>query len=160
MRKLPQWEPLKNSVILLDGYTGFTPVQYRLAELFMIHSREVICCVTADPREMLYKECTMQHLFYMGRHTVCRLRKMAEEHHIPVLKEVWCDNRPPGVLRKAPSWIFWSRIYTVIMGKYGKMILRTFRSSGEKIRQKRRNMCAAALMKKCRRKACATGIWQ
>ena len=56
-RKLPQWEPLKNSVILLDGYTGFTPVQYRLAELFMIHSREVICCVTADPREMLYKEC-------------------------------------------------------------------------------------------------------
>ena len=105
-RKLPQWEPLKNSVILLDGYTGFTPVQYRLAELFMIHSREVICCVTADPREMLYKECTMQHLFYMGRHTVCRLRKMAEEHHIPVLKEVWCDNRPAWRFKESPQLDF------------------------------------------------------
>lgn len=93
-RKLPQWEPLKSSVILLDGYTGFTPVQYRLAELFMLHVREVLCCITADPREILYKECSIQHLFYMGRHTVCRLKKMAEEHHIPVEKEIWCDHRP------------------------------------------------------------------
>ena len=93
-RKLPQWEPLKSSVILLDGYTGFTPVQYRLAELFMLHAREVLCCITADPREILYKECSIQHLFYMGRHTVCRLKKMAEEHHIPVEKEIWCDHRP------------------------------------------------------------------
>ncbi len=93
-RKLPQWEPLKSSVILLDGYTGFTPVQYRLAELFMLHAREVLCCITADSREILYKECSIQHLFYMGRHTVCRLKKMAEEHHIPVEKEIWCDHRP------------------------------------------------------------------
>lgn len=93
-RKLPQWEPLKSSVILLDGYTGFTPVQYRLAELFMLHAREVLCCITADPREILYKECSIQHLFYMGRHTVCRLKKMAEKHHIPVEKEIWCDHRP------------------------------------------------------------------
>ena len=28
----------------------------------MIHSREVICCVTADPREMLYKEWTPAHV--------------------------------------------------------------------------------------------------
>lgn len=110
MQKTATVGTFKNSVILLDGYTGFTPVQYRLAELFMIHSREVICCVTADPREMLYKECTMQHLFYMGRHTVCRLRKMAEEHHIPVLKEVWCDNRPAWRFKESPQLDFWSRI--------------------------------------------------
>lgn len=57
---------------------------------------------------------------------------MAEEHHIPVLKEVWCDNRPAWRFKESPQLDFWSRIYTVIMGKYGKMILRTFRSSGEK----------------------------
>ena len=102
-RKLPQWEPLKSSVILLDGYTGFTPVQYRLVQLFMIHAREVLCCISADKREMLYKECSMQHLFYMGRHTVCRLKKMAEEHHIPVEKEVWCDHRPAWRFKDSPE---------------------------------------------------------
>ena len=105
-RKLPQWEPLKSSVILLDGYTGFTPVQYRLVQLFMIHAREVLCCISADKREMLYKECSMQHLFYMGRHTVCRLKKMAEEHHIPVEKEVWCDHRPAWRFKDSPELDF------------------------------------------------------
>lgn len=105
-RKLPQWEPLKSSVILLDGYTGFTPVQYRLVQLFMIHAREVLCCISADQREMLYKECSMQHLFYMGRHTVCRLKKMAEEHHIPVEKEVWCDHRPAWRFKDSPELDF------------------------------------------------------
>lgn len=42
----------ENSVIYLDGYTGFTPVQYRLAELFMLHAREVVCTVTVDLREI------------------------------------------------------------------------------------------------------------
>ena len=41
-RELPRWEKLADSVIYLDGYTGFTPVQYRLAELFMLHARDVV----------------------------------------------------------------------------------------------------------------------
>ena len=53
----------------------------------------------------------------------------------------------PGVLRKAPSWIFLNRIYTVIMGKYGKNDPQDIQIFREKIRQKRRNMRAAALMK-------------
>ena len=72
MQELPKWEPLKDSIILLDGYTGFTPVQYRLVELFLMHAREVVCAVTIDPRENAYKGGSIQHLFYMSRHTVCR----------------------------------------------------------------------------------------
>lgn len=34
-RVLPQSELIKNSVITLDGYTGFTPVQYRILGLFL-----------------------------------------------------------------------------------------------------------------------------
>ena len=49
-RELPRWEKLADSVIYLDGYTGFTPVQYRLAELFMLHARDVVCTVTVDLR--------------------------------------------------------------------------------------------------------------
>ena len=47
-RVLPQSEIVKNSVIALDGYTGFTPVQYRLLELCLIHARQVLMTVTAD----------------------------------------------------------------------------------------------------------------
>ena len=82
-RELPKWEPLKDSIILLDGYTGFTPVQYRLVELFLMHAREVVCTVTIDSRENAYKESSIQHLFYMSRHTVCRVASMAKQHGIP-----------------------------------------------------------------------------
>ena len=61
-RELPKWEPLKNSVIFMDGFTGLTPVQYRLAELFLIHAREVLFTVTLDPREPARKESSIQHV--------------------------------------------------------------------------------------------------
>lgn len=32
--------------------------------------------------------------------------KMAEEHHIPVLKEVWCDNRPAWRFKESPQLDF------------------------------------------------------
>lgn len=92
-RELPRWGKLKDSVILLDGFTGFTPVQYRIAELFLLHARQVLCTAAIDPRENPYKECSIQHLFYMGRHMVCRLVKMAKEHHVET-GEIWLKERP------------------------------------------------------------------
>ena len=160
-RKLPQWEPLKSSVILLDGYTGFTPVQYRLVQLFMIHAREVLCCISADRREMLYKECSMQHLFYMGRHTVCRLKKMAEEHHIPVEKEVWCDHRPAWRFKDSPELDFLEQNLYRYSGKiWEKQPGNILIYRGKKIRQKKPPMYAAVLMRRYRKRDCVTGIWR
>ena len=34
-KHLPESRLIKDSVITLDGYTGFTPVQYRLLDLFL-----------------------------------------------------------------------------------------------------------------------------
>ncbi len=47
---LPKSELIKNSVITLDGYTGFTPVQYRILELFFRYSKKVMITVTMDPQ--------------------------------------------------------------------------------------------------------------
>ena len=44
------------------------------------HAREVVCTVTVDLRENPYEKCGIQHLFYMGRHTVCRLKELADRH--------------------------------------------------------------------------------
>lgn len=57
---------------------------------------------------------------------------MAEEHHIPVLKEVWCDNRPAWRFKESPQLDFLEQNLYRYNGKIWKMILRTFRSSGEK----------------------------
>ena len=108
-RELPRWEKLADSVIYLDGYTGFTPVQYRLAELFMLHARDVVCTVTVDLRENPYRECSIQHLFYMGRHTVCRLKELADRRHVEVKREVRCDRRPGWRFKDSESLDFLER---------------------------------------------------
>ena len=105
-RELPKWEPLKDSIILLDGYTGFTPVQYRLVELFLMHAREVVCTVTIDSRENAYKESSIQHLFYMSRHTVCRVASMAKQHGIPKKEDIICSRRPAWRFDESPELDF------------------------------------------------------
>lgn len=80
---LPRSRLLENSVITLDGYTGFTPVQYRLLELFLIHAGQVIVTVTIDPEARPYEESPMQNLFYMSKQMVHKLTTLAENHGVP-----------------------------------------------------------------------------
>lgn len=93
-RELPRSEMLKNSVIFLDGYTGFTPVQYRIVELFITHALDVVCAVTVDYGADPYRESGIQNLFYMSKHTVCRLAAMAKAGGVELKEDVILDRRP------------------------------------------------------------------
>lgn len=93
-RMLPKSKLIQNSVIALDGYTGFTPVQYRLAELLMVCAKQVIITVTADPACSPYQPMGMQHLFYMSRQMVMRLSTLAEKNQIARLQDIWIKPRP------------------------------------------------------------------
>lgn len=108
-KELPRWKPLKDSVVLLDGYTGFTPVQYRLVELFLLHARDVLCTITIDPRENAYKESSIQHLFHMSRHTVCRVNDMARQHGISKTEDIICSRRPSWRYEESPELDFLER---------------------------------------------------
>lgn len=105
-RELPRWEVLKNSVILLDGFTGFTPVQYRLVELFLLHAGDVLCSVTVDPSAKPYKESSIQHLFYMSKHTVCRLTDMAGRRGIEKKEDIICERKPAWRFKDSPELDF------------------------------------------------------
>ena len=85
---IPDSGLLKNSVIALDGYTGFTPVQYRLAELFMVYARQVVVTVTADPEISMYRSMGVQNLFYMSRQMTVRLSELAEKNNIEKLDDI------------------------------------------------------------------------
>lgn len=76
-RVLPKSRLIRGSVVTLDGYTGFTPVQYRILEILLTCCRQVIVTVTMPPEENPYREKSIHSLFYMSSHTVCRLIDLA-----------------------------------------------------------------------------------
>jgi len=70
---------LKNSVIVLDGFTGFTPIQNRLIQELMKYAAEVIVSVTMGRGEDPYTPDGEQKLFHLSKKTVHDLEKLAEE---------------------------------------------------------------------------------
>ncbi len=88
-RVLPASKLIQTSVVALDGYSGFMPVQFRLLELFMKHSREVLMTVTANRLVTAKQPLGMQDLFAMSSQMVHKLLKLAKENHVEVLPETW-----------------------------------------------------------------------
>lgn len=91
---LPRSELIKNSVITLDGYTGFTPVQYRILELFLRYSKRVIVTVTIDPSEHMTKKSGVQELFYMSRQMIWKLQELAKETEAGTEKDILLKSHP------------------------------------------------------------------
>lgn len=74
---LPQSELLRDAVVTLDGFTGFTPVQYHILEILLKMCAKVTVTVTMDADESPYQEGAPEELFHLSRHTVCRLIDIA-----------------------------------------------------------------------------------
>ncbi len=72
-----QW--LKNSVICLDGFTGFTPCQYQLLGKMLKHAKKVMVTVTIDRREKIDNKNSDHLLFGLSTKTIQKLTKIAEE---------------------------------------------------------------------------------
>ncbi len=101
-RMLPRWEKLSRSQVFLDGYTGFTPVQYRILEICLGRCSRVMAAVTADPEGKIYAEAGMEELFYMSRHMVCRLIDAASPAGAGHEKDVMLCTHPPIRFRESP----------------------------------------------------------
>lgn len=87
-RLIPESRLIRNSVIALDGYTGFTPVQYRLTELFLVYAKQVYVTVTADEAAGIYGKMGIQNLFYMSRQMAVRLSEIAEKNQVKKLPDI------------------------------------------------------------------------
>ncbi len=90
-RHIEESQIIKNSVIALDGYTGFTPVQYRLIRLFLIHSKQVIITITADKKEQIQTLLPIQSLFHMSSVIAKKLERLVEDTNCNQLKDVWLE---------------------------------------------------------------------
>ncbi len=110
-RVAPQSKKLKDSVLVLDGYTGFTPIQIQLLETLLGICEEVYVTVAIAAGEDPYKTGSPHELFYLSKQTVASLLRIAKEKKIN-WKEYWipegkgeyqgrfADNPPMAFLEK------------------------------------------------------------
>lgn len=78
-RSLAKSKLIKDSVIVLEGFTGFTPIQNRLIQELMLLSAETVVSLTLGEEEDPYKLDGEQKLFYLTKKTVADLEKLAAE---------------------------------------------------------------------------------
>ena len=110
-RVAPLSKKLKDSVLVLDGYTGFTPIQIQLLETLLDICQEIYVTVTIAAGEDPYKMRSPHELFYLSKQTVASLLRIAKEKKIS-WKEYWipegkgtyqgrfADNPPMAFLEK------------------------------------------------------------
>lgn len=106
-RLIPESGLIRNSVIALDGYTGFTPVQYRLTELFLVYAKQVYVTVTADETAGIYGKMGIQNLFYMSRQMAVRLSEIAEKNQVKKLRDIMLGEQKNRRFARRPelAWL-------------------------------------------------------
>ncbi|MGN0160896.1 MAG: PD-(D/E)XK nuclease family protein [Lachnospiraceae bacterium] len=97
---------IKGSVITLDGFTGFTPIQYRLLRELMMCCDKLLVTLTMDSTEQLLKLDGITNLFYLSKDTAAKLYRIADETHVAVLPEVVMDDAIPWRLRQSEGLTF------------------------------------------------------
>ena len=83
---LCQSKLIKNSVIVLDGFTGFTPVQNSLIQELMVQAKEVIVTILLDGHEDPNETGKEQQLFYLSKKTMASITKLGNEARIEQIK--------------------------------------------------------------------------
>ena len=78
-KALPRSRVVKDSVIVFDGFTGFTPIQYGVMQELMVQAQEVIVTVTMDAREDAYAQDGDQKLFHLSKKTIYDLDRLCKE---------------------------------------------------------------------------------
>ncbi len=85
---------VKNSVVIFDGFTGFTAIQYRLIQELFLLTKQVIISVTIDRKEDPFRIGGEQELFYLSKKTVGDLCRLAKEAGIEKKEDIYLKNNP------------------------------------------------------------------
>ena len=78
----------RDSVVVLDGFTGFTPVQYKVIQALLMQAGDVIVTVTADVTENLYEGELRETLFGLGKTTVHKLTELAKTSGVTKCEDI------------------------------------------------------------------------
>ena len=101
-RSLSKSKILQGSVVVFDGFTGFTPIQNRLIQELMRVCAETIVTVTIGAGEDPYKMDGEQKLFHLSKKTVADLVKLAAEAEVERGEDLFVKGGP-NRFTKAPA---------------------------------------------------------
>lgn len=93
-RSLVKSKILQGSVVVFDGFTGFTPIQNRLIQELMRVCEETIVTVTIGEEEDPYQMDGEQKLFHLSKKTVADLVKLAAETEVTRGEDVFVKGGP------------------------------------------------------------------
>lgn len=109
---------LKNSCIVLDGFTGFTPVQNRLLTELLKICKDVMITVTIDEHENPYIYTHPYQLFGISKQMVTSLIGIAKAEKIEVKEPINLFDRPFPRFQSTPALEFLEKS----LFRYGKSV--------------------------------------
>lgn len=89
---IPHSRLLEGSVIVFDGFTGFTPIQNRVISRLMERAGEIIVTLCADGEADL--SGGQEQLFALSGKTYEALKRLAQKQDIPLRKPVFLSEKP------------------------------------------------------------------
>ena len=95
-RAMPKSRLLPGSVVVFDGFTGFTPIQTRVISQLMCLSGEVIVSLAMGEGEDPYGPEGEQNLFHLSKKTVADLGRQAEALSVERRQDVLILPVPQG----------------------------------------------------------------
>ena len=96
LEKLALYAPgsdlLKNSTLVLDGFTGFTPIQMNVLRVLMKVCPDVVITVTIDASEDPLRPAGEHELFALSKKTVGGLYRTAADEGVKIIDPVIMDS--------------------------------------------------------------------
>lgn len=104
--KISESKMMQNCEVVLDGFTGFTPVQNKLMRKLLQLAQRVWVTITLDQKCEGEKWKSPQHLFHMSGKMLDTLLTLAREEHVPIDEEIWMTPGENTRLAHAPALHF------------------------------------------------------
>ena len=93
IERIPLSRELKKSILVFDGFTGFTPLQVEVISTLLQNTEEILVTLPLGKEALgrLSGEPDYSEMFYLTKKTVRDLERVAKEAEIPVREPVFLD---------------------------------------------------------------------
>ncbi|WMJ86181.1 helicase-exonuclease AddAB subunit AddB [Anaerocolumna sp. MB42-C2] len=91
---IDQSKLIEKSIICLDGFTGFTPAQYKLLTLLIKKAKKVLITITIDKKELDIPDEEYQ-LFHLSKKTIKKLTDITEEEKMELDSPLFVEDISP-----------------------------------------------------------------